>query len=472
MASPTWTLVTSSKGPPKRLSRSGPSSGPRPVPKPWTWTFSPNICWNMRWRFSCISPKPAAPAVPKGEAASKMRATESFSLTSVTSALAFTSSTVPRVSPVSGSQTSSPSGVKISKSMPCRTPCERPRFTTISPLPKIFATLPSTAMRSSSNASSWSRRLYPSQRTRRAPYRIRRMSEPTTRTEARTNRIGRHLPTSGGLWKTLRLAREQGLETVQIFVSNPQGWAVSAPRPDAGAFVEGAREIGLDPVVVHAKYLINLASPEPEHRERSARTLAAELVAAGSLGAGFVVVHSGSHAGSGEKEGMYRLVEGLDRARELAAQEDGAAKLAEPLVENSVGAGTQLCSTFDTLAEVAEKAGVRVCVDTAHAHVAGYDLSTPEGARDVARKIRATLGDRLALFHLNDARNGPRSHRDGHERIGEGHISEGAWQEIFEANPEVPAVMETPYSTPEVDAEQVRLVKELAGGLPLSPSGV
>jgi deoxyribonuclease IV len=88
------------------------------------------------------------------------------------------------------------------------------------------------------------------------------------------------------------------------------------------------------------------------------------------------------------------------------------------------------------------------------------------------RKIGATLGDRLALFHLNDARNGPRSHRDGHERIGEGHISEGAWQEIFEANPEVPAVMETPYLTPEVDAEQVRLVKELAGGLPLSPSGV
>jgi len=294
------------------------------------------------------------------------------------------------------------------------------------------------------------------------------MSEPTTRTEARTNRIGRHLPTSGGLGKTLRLAREQGLETVQIFVSNPQGWAVSAPRPDAGAFVEGAREIGLDPVVVHAKYLINLASPEPEHRERSARTLAAELVAAGSLGAGFVVVHSGSHAGSGEKEGMHRLVEGLARARELAAEEDGIAKLAEPLVENSVGAGTQLCSTFDALAEVAEKAGVRVCVDTAHAYVAGHDLSTPEGARGVASELRETLGDRIALLHLNDPRNGLGSHRDGHERIGNGHVSSEAWVELFGSLPGIPAVMETPYATPETDAEQVRLVKELAGGLPLA----
>jgi deoxyribonuclease-4 len=298
------------------------------------------------------------------------------------------------------------------------------------------------------------------------------MSEPETRTEARTSRIGRHLPTSGGLKKTLQLAREQGLETVQIFVSNPQGWAVPVPRLDAGVFVEGVREIGLDPVVVHAKYLINLASPDSEHRERSARALGAELVAASSLGADFVVVHSGSHAKSGEERGMRRLVEGLVRARKIATEEaatDGVAKLAEPLVENSVGAGTQLCSTFDALAEVAEGAGVRVCVDTAHAYVAGHDLSTPDGARKIASELRATLDDRIALLHLNDPRNGLGSHRDGHERIGEGHVSREAWVRLFEGLPGIPAVMETPYATPETNAEQVRLVKELAGGLPLSP---
>jgi deoxyribonuclease-4 len=294
------------------------------------------------------------------------------------------------------------------------------------------------------------------------------MSEP----ETRTSRIGRHLPTSGGLKKTLHLAREQGLETVQIFVSNPQGWAVPVLRPDARTFVDGAREIGLDPVVVHAKYLINLASPEYEHRDHSTHALAAELVAAGSLDADFVVVHSGSHAGSGEEKGMRRLVDGLVRARKIAAEEagrDGVVKLAQPLVENSVGAGTQLCSTFDALAEVAEEAGVRVCVDTAHAYVAGHDLSTPDGARRVASELRSTLGDRIALLHLNDPRNGLGSHRDGHERIGEGHVSREAWVELFGGLPGVPAVMETPYATPQTNAEQVRLVKELAGGLPLSP---
>ena len=298
------------------------------------------------------------------------------------------------------------------------------------------------------------------------------MIESKAKPGARTNRIGRHLPTSGGLKKTLRLAREQGLETVQIFVSNPQGWDVPTPRLDAEAFVRGAREIELNPVVAHAKYLINLASPDPKHRERSARTLAAELVAAGSLGARFVVVHSGSHAGSGEEEGAKWLVEGLIWARELAAAEMEAAKPAEPLIENSVGAGTQLCSRFDALAEVAERAGVRACVDTAHAHVAGYDLSTPESAWEVAGELGATLGDLLALLHLNDARNGLGSRRDGHERIGEGHISEEAWPELFVGLPGVPAVMETPYSTPEVDTEQVRFVKELAGGLPLTLGGV
>ena len=298
------------------------------------------------------------------------------------------------------------------------------------------------------------------------PARIRRMTRLEAGLEMRTNRIGRHLPTSGGFNKTLRTAREQGLETVQIFVSNPQGWTWPKPRPDGEAFARGAREIGLSPVVVHAKYLINLASPDPKHREHSVRALTAELTAAGSLGADLIVVHPGSHMGSSEEEGVDRFVEGLAQARKLAPAE---AIAAEPVIENSVGAGTQLCSTFDALARVAEKAGVRVCVDTAHAYVAGYDLSTPEGARKVAAEIKAALGERIALLHLNDPRNELGSHRDGHERIGEGRISGEAWVEIFAALPRVPVVMETPYATPEVDAEQVRLVKELAGGLLLSP---
>ena len=281
------------------------------------------------------------------------------------------------------------------------------------------------------------------------------------------------MPTSGGLVKnTLSLARDQGLEAVQIFVSNPQGWALPQPRPDAEEFVEGAREARIDPVVVHAKYLINLASQDPDHRERSAKVLAAELVAAGAVGARYVVVHSGSHGGDGEERGMERLIEGLGRAQEIAAADTGERPPAEPVVENSVGAGTQLCATFANLALVTREAGVRACVDTAHAFVAGHDLSTPEGARLVARELREAMGDRIALLHLNDAKNDLGSRRDGHRRIGEGHVATEAWTELFKGLAGVPALMETPYATPEVDAEQVRLVKELAGGLPLPRAGV
>jgi deoxyribonuclease-4 len=285
----------------------------------------------------------------------------------------------------------------------------------------------------------------------------------------RTNSIGRHLPTSGGLARTLEAARELGCETIQVFVSNPQAWADPNPRQDTAAFVEGSRTLGISPVVAHAKYLINLASTKEEQRERSVLALARELAAAGALGVDLVVVHAGSHGGDGEAEGMERLVEGLERAREQAADLDGAT--AEPVVENSVGAGTQLCSTFESLGVVARRAEVRVCIDTAHAFVAGYDLAAENGGRMVAAEIVEAVGDAVALVHLNDAKNELGSHRDGHRKVGEGRIPLGAWPAFFDGLAGVPVVMETPYATPEADSEEVLLVKKLAGGLRKAPLG-
>jgi deoxyribonuclease IV len=285
----------------------------------------------------------------------------------------------------------------------------------------------------------------------------------------RTNSIGRHLPTSGGLARTLERARELECETIQIFVSNPQAWAVSGPRKDAETFLEGSLEMGVSPVVAHAKYLINLASKSEEQRDLSVLALAHELAAAGALGVDLVVVHAGSHGGDGEKKGMDRLVEGLERARERAAGLDGA--VAEPVVENSVGAGTQLCSTFESLGEAARRGGVRVCLDTAHAFVAGYDLAAENGGRRVSGELVDTVGDAIALVHLNDAKNELGSHRDGHRKVGEGCIPVEAWPAFFDGLPGVPVVMETPYGTPEADCEEVLLVKNLAGGLRKAPNG-
>jgi deoxyribonuclease-4 len=288
----------------------------------------------------------------------------------------------------------------------------------------------------------------------------------------RTNSIGRHLPTSGGLAGTIDAARELGCETVQIFVSNPQAWADARRREDVETFVEGSRELGISPVVAHAKYLINLASTSEEQRDLSVLALAHELAAAGALGVDLVVVHAGSHGGDGEEKGLQRLVDGLGRAKELAAGLDGApGAVAEPLIENSVGAGTQLCSTFEELGEVARRGGVRVCVDTAHAFVAGYDFSAEDGGRMVAAELVDAVGSGVALVHLNDAKNELGSHRDGHRKVGEGRIPIDAWPGFFDGLPGVPVVMETPYGTPEADSEEVILVKKLAGGLRKAPLG-
>ena len=282
----------------------------------------------------------------------------------------------------------------------------------------------------------------------------------------RTNCIGRHLPTSGGLARTLRTARELGCETIQIFVSNPQSWANPRPRQDAATFVQGSRELDISPVVAHAKYLINLASTSQEQRDLSVLALAHELATAGALGVELVVVHAGSHGGDGEEKGMDRLVESLERARERAVGLDGVpGAVAEPVVENSVGAGTQLCSTFEDLGEVARRGGVRVCLDTAHAFVAGYNLSAEDGGRKVAEELMDACGEAVALLHLNDAKNELGSHRDGHRKVGDGCIPVDAWPGFFERLPGIPVVMETPYGTPEADFEEVLLVKKLAGGL-------
>jgi deoxyribonuclease IV len=284
----------------------------------------------------------------------------------------------------------------------------------------------------------------------------------------KTNRVGRHLPTSGGLARTLWAARQLGCETIQIFVSNPQAWTEPRRRQDADTFARESLEMGISPVVAHAKYLINLASASEEQRELSVLALAHELAAAGALGVDLVVVHAGSHGGDGEEKGMERLVEGLGRARERAAGLDGdAVVVAEPVVENSVGAGTQLCSTFEGLGEVARRGGVRVCVDTAHAFVAGYDLSSESAGRELVDAV----GDAVALVHLNDAKNELGSHRDGHSKVGEGCIPVGVWPGFFEGLPGVPVVMETPYGTPEADSEEVLLVKKLARGLRKAPIG-
>jgi deoxyribonuclease-4 len=252
----------------------------------------------------------------------------------------------------------------------------------------------------------------------------------------------------------LRTARTIGCDTVQVFVTNPRGWRAPATNPAAEeAFRRTTEECGLAPVVVHATYLINLASPREDFFENSVALLRATLDRAERHGASSVVFHIGSHGGAGEEAGIERLAAGIRRTLE------GTPESVMLLLENDVGGGGKLGYRFENLAAVldlvpehAHRLGV--CLDTAHLWGAGFDIGTPEGAAATLDAVDYTVGlRRVPVIHVNDTPKGLGSHLDNHARIGEGIIpAEGLGAFLRDSRLDACAMLlETP-------------IEELAGG--------
>jgi deoxyribonuclease IV len=236
-------------------------------------------------------------------------------------------------------------------------------------------------------------------------------------------RFGRHMPVVPAPKVALARTEEVGGDAVQIFVTNPRGWRPPAPRPREEETFRALRaELGGWPVVVHAAYLINLASSNAEFAAKSVELLRATLDRAARFEAMAVVFHIGSHTGAGEDAGLERLIARIDRAL------DDAAPGPLLLLENDVGGGGKLGGRFETIARAldalpqhAERLGV--CLDTAHLWGAGYDIGTPEAARRTLDEADRAFGlARVPVWHLNDARAGLGSHLDRHARLGEGEI--------------------------------------------------
>jgi deoxyribonuclease-4 len=259
--------------------------------------------------------------------------------------------------------------------------------------------------------------------------------------------VGSHVPTSGGLTKALAYAREIGAGALQVFVSNPRGWAPSAGDPAQDEIFRGDCERSGLPVYVHAPYLVNFGSPTEATLTRSVAAVEHALRRGTAIGARGVVVHAGSAvAGAHRDDAMAQLRSHLLPLLE-AAEPDGPKLLVEP----TAGGGQALCATVQELeawfAQLDRHEMLGVCLDTCHAWAAGHDVSVPGGMKKTLDALVKAVGrGRLGLVHANDSKDPVGSTRDRHEAIGEGHIGKDAFAELFRhpATRGVPVVVETP----------------------------
>ena len=233
--------------------------------------------------------------------------------------------------------------------------------------------------------------------------------------------LGAHQSIAGGVEKSLDRGAEVGCDTIQIFVKTPNRW-VSKPlaQENIDAFRTAVAETGIWPVFAHSMYLINMATPDDTLWHKSLDALADDLDRCEQLGLPGLVIHPGSHMGSGEEVGIARIAAALD---EVHVRLPGYN--VQVWLEVTAGQGAHLGYTFAQLGAMIgaarEPERLGVCFDTAHAFAAGYELRTSEGYEATWREFDETLGlDRLKAIHLNDSKKDLGSRVDRHEHIGKG----------------------------------------------------
>jgi len=256
-------------------------------------------------------------------------------------------------------------------------------------------------------------------------------------------RLGAHLRTPGGLRTAVETARDIGADVVQMFISNPRAWA--GPRMDtAEAFGTAWHEGGIGPLYVHAPYLVNVASPNPEFLTKSLDLCRRSVAACGAIPAAGFVVHAGA-GGPGERGAAVERAAAILVAT-LAETPDTTRVLVE-LMAGTSGAVASTLAEARELFDAVDDGRLGLVLDTCHLFATGYALDSAEGVAACFEELASVgVADRLALIHLNDAKHERGSRRDRHERIGEGRIGLLGFSAILH-RPEVTdldLVLETP----------------------------
>jgi deoxyribonuclease-4 len=288
-------------------------------------------------------------------------------------------------------------------------------------------------------------------------------------------RIGIHTSIAGSYLNALESARKLGCNALQIFSASPRIWQGGSARiadVDAHAFRARRDELRLGPLVIHANYLINLASEQRMLQTRSIQAFHDEIVRAMALGADFLVVHPGSRGESTMGQAISTIIESVKQSSKRAPM--GGLRI---LIENTAGMGTAVGARLEEVGEIL--AGLRnlpveACLDTAHLFAAGYDIKSEAGLASTIGQIDGAIGlENVPVIHANDSKIPLGGRVDRHEHIGKGKIGAEAFARILRhprlgtAGPEGLTgrafIAETPIDDPGDDRRNVAALWELAG---------
>ena len=259
--------------------------------------------------------------------------------------------------------------------------------------------------------------------------------------------LGAHMSIAGGLYNAFAQGEAFGCDTIQIFVKSSNQWkAKPLTDEEVQKFKDEQKRTGIEPVVAHDSYLINLGSPDPALLDKSRKSFLMEMERCEKLGIPYLVTHPGSHTGAGEEAGINKIAESINW---LLERTDGFA--VKVVLETTAGQGTNLGYRFEQLATLIEKSGqperLMVCYDTCHAFAAGYDITTAEAYKKTFNEFERIIGlKKLAVIHLNDSKKGLGSKVDRHEHIGQGMLGESAFKFIMADMrfKTIPKILETP----------------------------
>ena len=282
-------------------------------------------------------------------------------------------------------------------------------------------------------------------------------------------RFGAHMSIAGGVANALLRGQQSGCDTIQIFTKNNNQWrATPLTDREIRTYRENREMTGIWPVVAHDGYLINVASPKRDPYRKSLEALRIEVERAAALEIPYLIMHPGAHLGSGEAEGIQRIVEALDTILEGAK--------ASPVticLETTAGQGSSLGYRFEHLAAIREgimhSERVGICLDTCHIFAAGYEIRTRKPYERTMRQLDDVIGlEHIKCIHLNDSQRELGSRVDRHAHIGQGHIGLEGFR-LLANDPHlrhIPMILETPKGedTVTTDRRNLTVLRRLVRG--------